>query len=89
VVIEVPSRPITVGGEVRTPNSYPHPGRLTVLKAIDLAGGFTEFANRRKVKIIRSGKTIIVNCKKALEDPEKFDVEVFPGDKVQVDRGWL
>ena len=89
VVIEVPSRPITVGGEVRTPNSYPHPGRLTVLKAIDLAGGFTEFANRRKVKIIRSGKTIVVNCKKALEDPEKFDVEVFPGDKVQVDRGWL
>lgn len=89
VSIEVPARPITVGGEVRAPNTYPHPGRLTILKAIDQAGGFTEYADRRKVRIIRSGKSIIVNCKKALDEPAKHDVEVFPGDKIQVDRRGL
>lgn len=89
VSIEVPARPITVGGEVRAPNTYPHPGRLSILKAIDQAGGFTEYADRRKVRIIRSGKPILVNCKKALDDPAKHDVEVFPGDKIQVDRRGL
>ncbi|MEI6341265.1 MAG: SLBB domain-containing protein [Verrucomicrobiota bacterium] len=89
VSIEVPARPITVGGEVRSPNTYPHPGRLSILKAIDLAGGFTEFADRRKVRIIRNSRPIIVNCKKALDDPSKHDVEVFPGDKIQVDRRGL
>ncbi len=87
VTIEVPARPITVGGEVRIPNTYGHQGQLTILKAIDMAGGFTEFANRRNVRVIRSGKTIKVNCKKALDDPEKFDIPIYPGDKIQGSRG--
>jgi len=86
VTIEVPPRPITVGGEVRIPNTYGHQGQLTILKAIDMAGGFTEFANRRNVKVIRSGKTISVNCKRALDNPEKFDIPIYPGDKIQVSR---
>lgn len=87
VTIEVPARPITVGGEVRIPNTYGHQGQLTILKAIDMAGGFTEFANRRTVTVIRSGKTIKVNCKKALDNPEKYDIPIYPGDKIQVRRG--
>lgn len=89
VTIEVPPRPISVGGEVRTPGNYPHSGQLTVLKVIDMAGGFTEYAKKSKVKILRAGKTITVDCKKALEDPEKHDVSIFPGDKVQVPRSLL
>jgi len=88
VTIEVLPRPISVGGEVRVPRDYTHQGQLTVLKAIDMAGGFTEFANRRKVKIIRGGKTIVVNCKKAIDDPGKYDVPIFPGDSINVPRGW-
>ncbi len=84
VTIEVLPRPITVGGGVRAPRDYAHQGQLTVLKTIDMAGGFTEFANKRKVKIIRNGRTILVNCKKALEDPGKYDVAVFPGDTINV-----
>jgi len=87
VTIEVLPRPITVGGEVRNPNTFPHQGQMTVLKAIDTAGGFTEFANRRQVKIIREGKTIVVNCKKAVDDPAKYDVSIFPGDSINVKRG--
>lgn len=87
VTIEVLPRPITVGGEVRVPKDYPHQGQLTVLKAIDMAGGFTEYANRKKVTIIRGGKTIVVDCKKALQDPAKYDVPVFAGDSINVKKG--
>lgn len=88
VTIEVLPRPITVGGEVRLPKDYPHQGQLTVLKAIDMAGGFTEYANKKKVTIIRGGKTIVVDCKKALQDPAKYDVPVFAGDSINVKKGW-
>lgn len=88
VTIEVLPRPITVGGEVRAPKDYPHQGQLTVLKAIDMAGGFTEYANKKKVMIIRNGKTIVVDCKKALQDPAKYDVPVFAGDSINVKKGW-
>jgi len=89
VTIEVLPRPITVGGQVRIPKDYPHQGQLTVLKAIDMAGGFTEYANTKKVTLIRDGKTIIVDCKKALQDPAKYDVPVFPGDSINVKKGWF
>ena len=86
VTIEVPPRPISVGGEVRSPGNYPHNGNLTVLKVIDMAGGFTDFAKKTKVRVIRNGKTITVDCKKALVDPEKYDKAIFPGDKIEVSR---
>ena len=89
VTIEVPARPISVGGEVRSPGTYPHSGQMTVLKAIDMAGGFTEFAKKTKVTIIRGGKTFTVDCKKALDDPEKYDKPIFPGDKVNVRRSYF
>lgn len=88
VTIEVFPRPFTVGGEVRAPKDYAHQGQLTVLKAIDMAGGFTEYANKKKVTIIRGGKTTVVDCKKALKDPAKYDVPVLPGDTINVPRGW-
>ena len=89
VTIEVPARPLSVGGEVRSPGNYPHTGPLTVLKAIDMAGGFTEYAKKRGVQILRNGKTLTVNCIKALKDPAKYDMPVYPGDKINVPRSIL
>ena len=88
VTIEVPPRPISVGGEVRSPGTYPHAGQMTILKAIDMAGGFTEFSKKTKVKIIRGGKTITVDCKKAIIFPADNDVPIYPGDQVKVPRSW-
>jgi len=60
-----------------------------VLRAIDSAGGFTEFAKKSRVTITRAnGRQITVNCAKALEHPE-FDLDVFPGDKVWVKKRWF
>src|SRR5262249_23414337 len=66
-----------VDGEVKQPNRYNYTGPVTVLKAISSAGGFTDFANRGKVKLTRTdGTSFTVNCKKALNDP-RLDLDVF------------
>ena len=73
-------------GEVKMPNRQIYAGRITVLKAIASVGGFTDFANKKKVKLTRvDGRTQTVNCNKALENPS-LDPEIYPGDTVHVPR---
>ncbi len=75
-----------VDGEVKAPSRQIYNSRITVLKAIASAGGFTDFANKKKVKLTRvDGRTQIVNCPKALDNPA-LDPEVYPGDKIHVPR---
>jgi polysaccharide export outer membrane protein len=54
IVKEVNSPVISVLGQVRKPDRYHIRQRLTALEAIAMAGGFTEFAKRDKVTIIRN-----------------------------------
>ncbi len=79
-----------VGGEVRSPGRIPYINKLTLLKAIQSAGDFTDFANKKKVQITRAGNKRIetVNCVKAIGNP-KLDVEIFPGDNIHVFRRWF
>jgi polysaccharide export outer membrane protein len=75
-----------VDGEVKSPNRWLYTSRITVLKAIASAGGFTDFANRKSVRLTRvDGRTQTVNCVKALDD-SKLDLEVYPGDKIYIRR---
>lgn len=86
VVVETEERYIYVDGQVRMPGRYAFTGEMTVRSAISVAGGFTEFANRRNVTLIRpGGKKITVNCKRAEEDP-RYDVPIYPGDSILVKR---
>ncbi len=78
-----------VDGSVKIPSRQPHAGELTVLKAIAAAGGFTDFANKKKVQIVRANRqTITVDCVKALKDP-KLDLPIYPGDKITVPQRYL
>lgn len=89
VSVETEERWIYVGGQVRSPNRYIYSGEITVLKAIKVAGDFTEFANRAKVLVTRpDGTSFFVNCKKAEEDATR-DKPVFPGYKIEVRRKFL
>jgi polysaccharide export outer membrane protein len=54
IVKEVNSPVISVLGQVRKPDRYHIRQRVTALEAIAMAGGFTEFAKRDKVTIIRN-----------------------------------
>jgi polysaccharide biosynthesis/export protein VpsN len=75
-----------VEGEVRGPSRQIYSSRITVLKAITSAGGFTDFAKKTKVQLTHvDGRTQIVNCKKALRNPS-LDPEVYPGDTIHVPR---
>lgn len=49
-------RNVYVSGEVKSPGAYPYEEGLTVLKAVTLAGGFTEKAAKRSVKVLRTGR---------------------------------
>ncbi len=83
---DVNSRWYYVDGEVKAPNRQIYTSRITVLKAIASVGGFTDFANKKKVKLTRvNGRTQTVNCIKALENPS-LDPEIYPGDKIYVPR---
>lgn len=73
-----------VGGQVQRPGRVHYLGPTTVTKAIESAGGFTEFTKGTRVQLTRvDGKMYIVDCKKAAKDPS-LDLKVYPGDKIQV-----
>jgi protein involved in polysaccharide export with SLBB domain len=89
VAVKLEERVFYVGGQVRSPNRYVFLGEMTVLGAIKVAGDFTEFAKRTAVKITRAdGTEIKVDCKKALKN-SKYDLPIYPGDKLDVPRKLL
>jgi polysaccharide export outer membrane protein len=53
VVREIRSLKVSVMGQVRSPGRYDLKGPSTVIDALALAGGFTEFAARRRITILR------------------------------------
>ena len=71
-------RPFFVNGEVKRPGGVDFQPGLTLRKAISLAGGFTERANRKQALVISDG------------DPERkeqkvgLDYRVQPGDIITV-----
>lgn len=87
VSVALPPRLFSIGGEVRQQGQVSHPGQMTVVKAIHAAGGFTDFANKRKIIVTRgSDKTqITIDYKKAIRDP-KSDLFIYPGDIIFVDK---
>lgn len=54
VVKEVNSPKVSVVGEVKNPGMYKIKDRATLLDAIALAGGLTEFAKKNKIFVIRA-----------------------------------
>jgi polysaccharide biosynthesis/export protein len=93
----VPLRePVYIFGAVKGPGSFdipPH-GRFTVVKAIILAGGWGQFADRSAVIILRrtpkGTERITVNVKRIIKDGRLTeDVEILPGDFVYVEEGWV
>jgi len=76
---------VDVTGEVRMPQRVPYTKDLTALGAVAACGGFTDFANRRKVKLTQAGVTREFNAKEIQADPSR-DIRLLPNDKIHVDR---
>ena len=86
VTVLTESRYFYVDGEVRSPSRQSYSGAITVTKAIAAAGGFTDFAKRSKVHLIRAnGEKHTINYDKALRKAE-LDLPIHPGDQIVVPR---
>jgi len=84
VTVKAEERFYYVGGEVKVAGRIQYLGDMTVLRAIDTAGGFTDFANRKNIELIRAtGEKIAINWFKAVKDPS-LDRAVYANDRVLV-----
>ncbi|MDI1295515.1 MAG: polysaccharide export protein [bacterium] len=70
-------RPYYVMGEVAQPGRYPLSDRVTVVRAIAVAGGYTYRANKKTVYLRRQGQTEV-------KLPASADFQVLPGDVIRI-----
>lgn len=68
-----------IGGEVKKPGGYPYQPGLTILQAMTVAGGPTEWASSSKFRILKEGASEAVTANKK--------TMVRPGDTVTILEG--
>jgi polysaccharide export outer membrane protein len=89
IVMEANSFKVYISGEVKTPGVYKLRSENSLLQLIPMAGGFTEWANQKKILIIRNEngkeKRIKVNYKKIVDGKEPISNCILkPGDTIIV-----
>ena len=84
-VMEANSYKVYVSGEVKSPGVLRFRDEMTLIRLIIAVGGFTEWANQKKIQIITKEKGVVkritVNYKKIIEGDEP-DVIINRGDTV-------
>ncbi len=83
VIIMAQEEEFFVLGEVKKEGRYLMSGDMTLMQALTLAGGYTDFAARNKIKILRGGRALYFNAKK-IENMDEKDPPVLPGDQIIV-----
>ncbi|MGV7121203.1 polysaccharide biosynthesis/export family protein [Sphingopyxis sp. 550A] len=81
------SMSVSVDGEVKRSGSYPVAGRMTLMRAVALAGGLTEFAKLDDVVVFRDVGTkqyVGIYNIGAIRRGNYADPEIFPNDVVIV-----
>jgi len=78
-------RYVNVGGDVRQPARVIYTSDLTLLSAINSCGGFTDYANRKAVRILRGQQVIQIDATAAARTPGA-DPRLYAGDQVYVPR---
>ena len=90
IVVETTPQLVYVTGEVSKPGALPLVnGRMSIVQAIAMAGGFTDFAKRKDVLVMRKTtrgmETLHFNYKEALDDGNRHEpLQLMPGDTVVV-----
>jgi protein involved in polysaccharide export with SLBB domain len=83
IIMAAAARFVNVGGAVRQPSRVPFTEDMTLLTAINAAGGFNDFADQKKVRLLRGNNVKIFDIRQFRKNPEK-DVSLQPGDRVEV-----
>ena len=89
IVVETTPQVVHIMGEVNKPGPVPMSGSLTILQALAMAGGFTDFANRKDIQILRNGASgpqrLSFNYKDAVDrDSRRAPLLLQAGDTVIV-----
>ena len=84
-VERVNSKKYYIQGEVNRPGSYPLVIDTTVLEALVNAGGFREFANTKKITILRGSQRLKFNYKEVTKGKKmEQNILVKPSDQIIV-----
>jgi len=76
-----------VQGEVARQGKFPLSGPVTLLQTISEAGGYSPFANRKKIKVIRGDVVLFYNARD-IADGEVPDPPIQADDIIEVLRKW-
>src|SRR5207253_3205346 len=88
ILMQAASRFVNVGGSVRQPMRVSFTEDMTLLTAINSAGGFNDFADQKHVRLLRGNEATVYDVRKFRRDPSK-DVNLQPGDKVEVPQSFF
>jgi polysaccharide export outer membrane protein len=89
IVVEASPATVFVMGEVAQPGAVPVRGKMTVLQALAMAGGFKEFADVKGIRVLRQSRdgskvdTIYFNYNEAIKG-RSAPMLLIPGDMVIV-----
>jgi polysaccharide export outer membrane protein len=88
IVTETSPQVVYVTGEVTKPGALTLAGQMSILQALAMAGGFTDFADKKNILIKRKSakgmETLKFNYKDALDDDKKEPLQLQAGDTVVV-----
>jgi protein involved in polysaccharide export with SLBB domain len=88
ILMQPTSRFVNVGGSVRSPMRVPFTEDMTLLTAINAAGGFNDFADQRHVRLLRGNEVTVYDVRRFRKEPAE-DVKLRPGDKVEVPQSFF
>ena len=84
-VTQINSKQYSINGEVNRPGSFPLVVPTTIMKALVNAGGFRDFANKKKIEIMRGDQRLKFNWNEVIKG-KKLEQNVYlqPGDIIIV-----
>jgi len=88
ILMQPSARFVNVGGSVRTPSRVQFTEDMTLLTAINAAGGFNDFADQKRVRLLRGGGVKVYDVRQFRRDPS-MDVKLQPGDRVEVPQSFF
>ena len=88
IIMQPSARFVNVGGSVRSPSRVQFTEDMTLLTAINAAGGFNDFADQRHVRLLRGNEATVYDVRRFRKDPSQ-DVRLRPGDKIEVPQSFF
>lgn len=88
IMMQPQTRFVNVGGAVRAPTRVPFTEDLTLLTAINASGGFNDYADQKRVRLLRGSEAKVYDVRQFRKDPG-LDPKLQPGDKIEVPQSFF